>query len=170
VECTPCVDSSMSETKPGDCCPRCKEDFCPHRPCSILCKHGYETDLNGCPLCKCKPAYCSVVEHERPSCDHPVSLMSKCGLYCPTKARGYECPELLCLNPVYVDGEPCPQCPSVCQREVRCTSPCATGYEYDNDGCMTCRCKPDRCLSKKCLPLSCDFPVWKRGSCCPTCG
>ncbi|XP_062506576.1 uncharacterized protein LOC134183127 [Corticium candelabrum] len=168
-----CPATTCTFVRPGQCCADCKQDVCPHRQCKLYCKNGYEFDMNGCPLCMCKPRVCSTWNAGRivtaPKCDHPVSLMGKCGWHCPTWSRGHQCPELYCSNPVYVNGHPCPRCPSRCTKDTKCEQPCPNGYVWDRDGCMTCKCRPSSCSNVTCPHTECSYPAWETGSCCPTC-
>jgi hypothetical protein len=47
---------------------------------------------------------------------------------------------------------------------------CPYGYEYDSNGCMTCKCNPISCQSVRCTtPTRCPRPVYIPGKCCPVC-
>ena len=60
-------------------------------------------------------------------------------------------------------------CSDVCPKKT-CDMWCPGGYEYDVNGCMMCKCKPDYCQTVKCKwPTECTKPVYVPGKCCPHC-
>ena len=82
--------------------------------CLLYCPLGYENDLNGCPICKCKS-----------DC-----LMHAC--------------DSTCHNGYQVDSTGCPTCkcnPSVSECiDIECNLSCPYGFETDEDGCEMCSC------------------------------
>ncbi|XP_065843026.1 uncharacterized protein [Oscarella lobularis] len=119
----------------------CKPRCTTFDTCSLECPSGYQTDSNGCRKCACRPNKCTNVK----------------------------CPTPTCRNPVLPDGECCPACPAKC-RCSKLTKFCRAGYEVDPEfGCFLDECKPERCLTVTCPPVTCNETVLPRGDCCLRC-
>jgi hypothetical protein len=96
----------------------CVKVNCSPVMCELYCEHGFQTDENGCQICKCKPAPC---------------LPVMCGLYCEF---GYQKDENGC--------DLCKCKPAPCL-PVMCELYCENGFQTDENGCEICKCKaPER--------------------------
>eukprot|EP00118_Oscarella_pearsei_P022172 m.253094 g.253094 ORF g.253094 m.253094 type:complete len:2506 (+) comp40365_c0_seq1:62-7579(+) len=170
-----CTPGTIFDGKKASCCHECtkRPPPCPAvRNCTKACPGGYKADLYGCPTCDCKPIDCKNTECPAfVGCDKAFNVDNDCCLKCPsTYKKSFECPRLLCKNPVRFDGELCPRCPARCPN-IRCEKKCAVGYKYDINGCMTCECRPPSCAGRTCSKLDdCRTLIWtKEDECCPKC-
>jgi hypothetical protein len=111
--------------------------------CELYCEHGFETDENGCEVCKCKKA---------PEPCLPIF----CGLYCEF---GYEKDENGC--------DLCKCKPAPCL-PVMCELYCEHGFEKDENGCDICKCKPAPCPPVMCM-LYCEHGFQKDENGCDIC-
>jgi hypothetical protein len=146
--------------------------------CDLYCAYGYQTDTNGCSLCRCKPGPDAGVGKDV----GPNVCGLICDIYCPygneTDANGC----LLCSCKAGPDGGTLPDlasrdgkapdtatlvdgkmCPAVCAIY------CPYGNVLDNNGCATCACNPDPtvCPAIKCK--ACTFGYLKDAAGCLTC-
>ena len=120
---------------------RCRGSACPVFDCAQLCQYGYTTDSRGCPTCNCRTTPCSQIT-------------------CPTNLR---CPGGFELN-----QQGCPTCKcketNVCAKPV-CPLACPHGLlTIGPDGCSTCECRCSEQCSNSCPN---DYMYDAKG--CPAC-
>jgi hypothetical protein len=120
---------------------------CPEVMCMLYCENGFETDENGCEICKCKQDPCwGAWLDQNGNCRTPADGVypAHCceGQFCGGIA-GIPCPvgQKCVLDGNYPDaGGKCVKCP-----EVMCMLYCENGFETDENGCDICKCKePER--------------------------
>ena len=88
--------------------------------CEMFCQNGFETDIYGCPICKCKES-------------NVTCSKAMCRMYCQFgfQKDNNNCSVCKCVPP------PASLCPAItCQME------CQHGFVKDKNGCDTCQCLP----------------------------
>ncbi|RUS81899.1 hypothetical protein EGW08_010326, partial [Elysia chlorotica] len=195
VECALETVCSHPVTPPGECCPLCGLD-CQYEGKTIRNGDRFDKDCETC-VCskgdiKCAPVVCPDAPCSHPgyngcclvctSClaegnsyregqtfPDPRIPCNKCqcqrgSVICST----VDCPQPTCLQPIRLENECCPSCPS-------CTF---FGILYDDGAswvkedspCTECTCNSGlvTCLAKDCF-APCSDPVTPPGQCCPEC-
>ncbi|XP_071788249.1 uncharacterized protein [Asterias amurensis] len=137
--------------------------------CRMFCEHGFDTDNDGCEICKCKvPPGCDEITC-RINCPYGLQRDDQgceiCRCFEPRKSflrTGSRtslpgvCPSLkgavgICVSTCAVDGD-CTEeqkccsngCAMTCTQTcpaVTCRMACPAGYVKDSHGCDICRCK-----------------------------
>ncbi|CAH1772329.1 unnamed protein product [Owenia fusiformis] len=155
------------------CNPECTK--CAPVLCEMFCPNGFDTDVNGCEICKCREceellcdSYCPHGHvKDKYGCDTCNCNPDPCdGVECPVGKQCYPCTSPTCStkyqcecglacstvcrygNAMNTAG--CPTC-SCCDRPGKgCRRKCPTGYIKSPDGCTTCECKPKTCEGMTC--------------------
>jgi hypothetical protein len=158
------------------CVPKPKK--CKLRKCRP-CKSGYLTDNDGCSTCECKPDLCAarkcpkghvcelkpVTVCKQPPCSpvaECVKKPEKAGI-CPSMdMRLIKCAKTAEENRFCQNDDDCDRKQKCCHtgcsyncvdpecRMMKCRRSCDYGYLKDEDGCNTCDCLPDPCVSITC--------------------
>ncbi|XP_078589548.1 cysteine-rich motor neuron 1 protein-like isoform X1 [Branchiostoma floridae x Branchiostoma japonicum] len=126
---------------PGECCPVCEEPtyitlpppVCPDMEnCTLACKHGYRSNIFGCPVCQC------LTEEEL--CH---GSLDNCDLHCP---YGFK------VNRQGCETCECKPAPKKCKSMEDCDKRCPYGYKINKHGCEMCRCNkcPEFVCEKHC--------------------
>ncbi|XP_052085099.1 papilin-like [Mytilus californianus] len=121
-----------------ECNKQCKKHN-PHTHCKptyCKCRYGqvYETDSNGCKICKCKPSPCLPYACPK-TCNNGYDYQTDSNGCKICKCKPWTC------KPTY-----CPKC----QYGVT--------YETDSNGCKVCKCKTYDCPTPSC-PKHCPYGV-----------
>ncbi|VDO96794.1 unnamed protein product [Soboliphyme baturini] len=189
--------SNCTEFDLATCTKKCCKG-CPQiHTCYKHCLYGFQTNVNGCRICKCRGSPSDLPNDEAGNSssldlavcysdsgfhDHGEWWFDNCRhCYCD---RGREfcsllaCPKPNCTHPVFSEGECCPRCPGKDNNAIRlaCHAPSDTHHyvegEYWNlDSCVTCTCHVGYvlCYRKECPPVPCSEPKIIDDQCCPVC-
>ncbi|XP_071850657.1 cysteine-rich motor neuron 1 protein-like [Apostichopus japonicus] len=152
---------------------------------------GWHRD-HPCEVCRCIAGRrrCSVRRCAAPNCDDYIVKPGTCCPVCPDDCSPFDswlhrdpCEECRCIagrrrcsvrrcaapscdNYIVKPGTCCPVCP-----EANDCDGHPNGSSYYKGPCEGCRCVDGKeiCALVHCPNIHCDYPVYRKGQCCPTC-
>jgi len=140
--------------------------------CFMMCEHGFQEDMHGCPVCKCKEKKSQPTGRALSSdrCPHNACRegtqctfgyerddvgCQTCNCHMPPHCSPINCknicPHGRLLNEIGCETCQCREAGAQCS-ELRCLMHCPYGWKQDMFGCPHCECRDDPCMLINCPP------------------